>query len=169
VAYAVANILIPVADRGKVAPNLDSPILIDNSQGLVISFARCCYPLPGDPILGHISPGRGLVIHRDSCKNLTGIRDSQEKSLPLQWSPTVKGEFPVELKLVVASERGIIATLASRIAEQDATIQRINVGDRDAASMVNIVLAARNRVHLANIMRRIRTLKPVRSVQRVKN
>ncbi len=169
VAYAVANILIPVADRGKVAPNLDSPILIDNSQGLVISFARCCYPLPGDPILGHISPGRGLVIHRDSCKNLIGIRDSREKSLPLQWSPTVKGEFPVELKLVVASERGIIATLASRIAEQDATIQRINVGDRDAASMVNIVLAARSRVHLANIMRRIRTLKPVRSVQRVKN
>ena len=170
VAYAVANILVPEQRREQREPNLDSPILIDNRQRLVTSFARCCYPLPGDPILGHISPGRGLVIHRESCKNLSGIRDNREKCMPLQWSPTVKGEFPVELKLVVTSERGIIATLASRVSEQEATILRINVGDRDTqASVVNIVLAARSRVHLANIMRRIRTLKQVRSVQRIKN
>jgi GTP diphosphokinase / guanosine-3',5'-bis(diphosphate) 3'-diphosphatase len=170
VAYAVANILVPEQRRAQAEPNLDSPILIDNRQRLVTSFARCCYPLPGDPILGHISPGRGLVIHRESCKNLTGIRDNREKCMPLQWSPTVKGEFPVELKLVVVSERGIIATLASRVSEQEATILRINVGDRDTqASVVNMVIAARNRVHLANIMRRIRILKQVRSVQRIKN
>ena len=142
----------------------------DNRQRLVTSFARCCHPLPGDPILGHISPGRGLVIHRESCKNLSGIRDNREKSMPLQWSPTVKGEFPVELKLVVLSERGIIATLASRVSEQEATILRINVGDRDTqASVVNMVIAARNRVHLANVLRRIRALKQVCSVHRVKN
>lgn len=170
VAYAVANILVPEQRREQPEPNLDSPILIDNRQRLVTSFARCCYPLPGDPILGHISPGRGLVIHRESCKNLSGIRDNREKCMALQWSPTVKGEFPVELKLVVTSERGIIATLASRVSEQEATILRINVGDRDTqASVVNIVLAARSRVHLANIMRRIRNLKQVRSVQRIKN
>ena len=170
VAYAVANILVPEQRREQPEPNLDSPILIDNRQRLVTSFARCCYPLPGDPILGHISPGRGLVIHRESCKNLSGIRDNREKCMPLQWSPTVKGEFPVELKLVVPSERGIIATLASRVSEQEATILRINVGDRDTqASVVNIVLAARSRVHLANIMRRVRNLKQVRSVQRIKN
>jgi GTP pyrophosphokinase len=170
VAYAVANILVPEQRREQPEPNLDSPILIDNRQRLVTSFARCCYPLPGDPILGHISPGRGLVIHRESCKNLSGIRGNREKCMALQWSPTVKGEFPVELKLVVTSERGIIATLASRVSEQEATILRINVGDRDTqASVVNIVLAARSRVHLANIMRRIRTLKQVRSVQRIKN
>ncbi|GMU46823.1 MAG: GTP pyrophosphokinase [Porticoccaceae bacterium] len=170
VAYAVANILVPEQRREQAEPNLDSPILIDNRQRLVTSFARCCYPLPGDPILGHISPGRGLVIHRESCKNLSGIRDNREKCMPLQWSPAVKGEFPVELKLVVLSERGIIATLASRVSEQEATILRINVGDRDTqASVVNMVIAARSRVHLANVLRRIRTLKQVCSVHRVKN
>lgn len=170
VAYAVANILVPQQQREQAEPNLDSPILIDNRQRQVTNFARCCYPLPGDPIVGHISPGRGLVIHRESCKNLGGIRDNREKCMPLQWSPTVKGEFPVELRLVVVSERGIIATLASRVSEQEATILRINVGDRDTqASVVNMVIAARNRVHLANVLRRIRTLKQVCSVHRVKN
>lgn len=171
VAYAVANLLVPEKKRGAVSsesPN--APIIIENSEGLITSFARCCYPLPGDHILGHISPGRGLVIHRESCKNLADIRDNREKSTPLSWSPKVTGEFPVELRLEVNSERGIIATLASRMAEQDATIERIDVNERDThTSVVNVVLAARDRIHLANIMRRIRTLKSVQAVHRIKN
>lgn len=171
VAYAVANLLVPENKRGDAAnANINSPIVIENSDGLITSFARCCYPIPGDHILGHISPGRGLVVHRESCKNLVDIRNNREKSTPLNWSPTVTGEFPVELKLEVASERGIIATLASRMAEQDATIERINVDERDTlSSVVKIVLETRNRVHLANIMRRIRTLKAVQTVHRTKN
>ncbi|MEH6544200.1 MAG: RelA/SpoT family protein [Porticoccaceae bacterium] len=171
VAYAVANILVPENKRGEaINSRVNSPIVIENSEGLITSFAHCCYPIPGDLILGHISPGRGLVVHRESCKNLADIRHSREKSMPLSWSSTVTGEFPVELKLEVASERGIIATLASRMAEQEATIERINVDERDThTSVVNIVLETRDRIHLANVMRRIRTLKSVHSVHRVKN
>lgn len=171
VAYAVANILVPENKRGEATSSrTNSPIVIENSDDLITSFARCCYPIPGDLILGHISPGRGLVVHRESCKNLANIRHNREKSMPLNWSSTVTGEFPVELKLEVASERGIIATLASRMAEQEATIERINVDERDThTSVVNIVLETRDRIHLANIIRRMRTLKSVHSVHRVKN
>ncbi|MEH6639783.1 MAG: RelA/SpoT family protein [Porticoccaceae bacterium] len=171
VAYAVANILVPENKHGEaINSRVNSPIVIENSEGLITSFARCCYPIPGDLILGHISPGRGLVVHRESCKNLADIRHNREKSMTLSWSSTVTGEFPVELKLEVASERGIIATLASRMAEQEATIERINVDERDThTSVVNIVLETRDRIHLANIMRRIRTLKSVHSVHRIKN
>ncbi len=171
VAYAVANILVPENKRGNVATsNPNSPIMIENSDGLITRFARCCYPIPGDLILGHISPGKGLVVHRESCKNLAGIRNNREKSMPLNWSPDVSGEFSVELKLEVNSERGIIATLASRMTEQDATIERINVDERDThTSMVNVVLEVRDRVHLANVMRRVRTLKSVQAVHRIKN
>ena len=171
VAYAVANILVPENKRGAATHSrTNSPIVIENSDGLITSFARCCYPIPGDLILGHISPGRGLVVHRESCKNLADIRNNREKSTPLSWSPRVSGDFPVELRLEVSSERGIIATLASRMAEQEATIERINVDERDThTSVVNIVLETRDRIHLANIMRRIRTLKSVHSVHRVKN
>ncbi len=171
IAYAVANVLIPEAKRKTASPsNLDSPILVDNADGLITSYARCCHPIPGDPILGHLSPGRGLVVHRDSCKNMSDIRGNAEKCMPLNWSPSVRGEFPVELKLEIISDRGIIATLAARITDQDASIDQISVNERDAhTSVVDLVISARDRIHLANIMRRIRSLKAVQTIQRVKN
>ncbi|RLA46472.1 MAG: guanosine-3',5'-bis(diphosphate) 3'-diphosphatase [Gammaproteobacteria bacterium] len=171
VAYAVANVLVPEAKRKpSTNTNPDSPILVDNADGLITSYARCCHPIPGDHVLGHLSPGRGLVVHRESCKNLSDIRDNAEKCIPISWSPVVRGEFPVELKLEIISDRGIIATLAARITDQDATIDQITVNERDThTSVVDLVISTQNRVHLANIMRRIRSLKAVQTVQRVKN
>ena len=144
--------------------------MVDGADDLVTSYARCCHHIPGDPILGHLSPGKGLVVHRDTCKNLADVRGNAEKCMPLHWSPEVHGEFPVELRLEVISDRGIIATLAARIADQDASIAQIRVHERDAhTSLVDLVISARNRLHLANIMRRIRNLKAVQSIHRVKN
>lgn len=170
VAYAVANVLVPENKRTAMTPNLDSPILVDNTDGLVTSYARCCHPIPGDLILGHISPGRGLVVHRESCKNLNDVKFNAEKCMPLSWSPSVKGEFQVELKLEVSADRGIIATLAARITEQDATIDQINIKERNThSSVVNLVIGVKDRIHLANILRRIRGLKSVQAIYRIKN
>src|SRR5690606_17592242 len=113
VAYAVANLLIPEKKRPPLEErSISSPILIDSSEGLVINYARCCHPIPGDHIMGHLSPGRGLVVHQETCKNLDEIRDNQEKCIPLTWSAAVPGEFPCDIKVEVAAERGIIAILA---------------------------------------------------------
>ncbi len=170
VAYAVANLLVPEKKRSVAPTNLHSPILVDNTDGLITSFARCCHPIPGDLILGHISPGRGLVVHRDTCKNLNEIKSNTEKCMPLSWSPAVKGEFPVELKLEVYSDRGIVATLAARITEQDATIDQINIKEQDThSSIINLVIGVKDRIHLANIMRRFRGVKTVKAVYRLKN
>ena len=171
VAYAVANLLIPENKRSKVDERaVNSPILIDSSEGLIISYAKCCHPIPGDPIMGHLSPGRGLVVHQESCKNLDDIRDNPEKCIPLNWSASVEGEFPCDVKVEMASERGIIAILASRVTEQNAPIDQIRVNERDAqTNIVVLTVRVKNRIHLANIMRRIRTLKPVQKVYRVKN
>lgn len=168
--FAVANLMVPPAMRQKEQANADSPIIIDAADRLLISYARCCRPIPGDPIIGHLSSGRGLVVHRDICRNLGDIRGNPEKCMPLNWSSAVKGEFPVECHVEVASERGIIASLASRITEADATIDEISVNDRNVqTSVVALVIGVRNRVHLARILRRIRSLKAVQRVQRVKN
>lgn len=169
VAYAVANLLVP-GDKRTKSTEPASPLMVTGADGLITNYARCCRPIPGDPIVGHISAGRGLVIHRDTCKNLTDIRTNTEKCVPLNWSPTVQGDFPVQLKVEVASERGIIASLASRITEQDATIEEIAVDERDArTSLVKLIIGVTDRKHLANIMRRIRGLKPVQGVHRIKN
>ena len=172
VPFAVANVLVP-EDKRKIVDgkkNSTLPVLIDASDGLLLHYGRCCHPIPGDPILGHISPGKGIVIHLESCRNLKEIRSNPEKCMSLTWSPDVRGEFAVELKVEVTPERGFIAALASRMTEKDATIERISVNEKDAfTSIVDVVLTVRDRIHLADILRRARGLKPVRRIYRVKN
>jgi len=172
VPFAVANILIPPSKR-KIPEdrrNATLPVVIDSSDSLILHYARCCHPIPGDPILGHVSPGKGLVIHLESCHNLKEIRNHPEKCISLSWSLSAEGEFPVEIKVEFTPERGFIAALASRITDQDATIETINTTEKDAyTSIVDVVLTVRNRVHLADIIRRARSLAAVRKVYRVKN
>ena len=172
VPFAVANIMVLPSKR-KVSDdkkNSDLPVVIDTSEGLIVQYGRCCHPIPGDPILGHMSPGKGIVIHLESCRNLKEIRLNPEKCMPLVWSSVVKGEFAVELKVEVTPERGFIAALAARMTEEDATIEHISVTEKDAfTSIVDVILTVRDRIHLADILRRARSLKPVRRIYRVKN
>ena len=172
VPFAVANILVPPSKR-KISEdrrNATLPVVIDSSESLILQYARCCHPIPGDPILGHVSPGKGLVVHLESCHNLKEIRNHPEKCISLSWSLSAEGEFPVEIKVECTPERGFIAALASRITDQDATIETINTTEKDAyTSVVDVVLTVRNRVHLADIIRRARSLAAVRKVYRVKN
>jgi GTP pyrophosphokinase len=172
VPLAVANLIVPVdkqqAQKNQRTPTL--PLEVGSQQGLLLQYGRCCHPIPGDPILGHLTPGKGLVVHLDSCKNLSDQRSNPEKCTPMTWSSKVSGQFPVELKVEVTPERGFIATLASRITEKDATIEKISTLDKDAyTSIVDLVLTVRDRIHLAEILRRVRSLGPVRRVYRVKN
>ena len=170
--FAVANLMILPSKRKVLDDNKNRnlPVVIDSSQGLVLQYGRCCHPIPGDPILGHMTPGKGLVIHLESCRNLKEIRLNPEKCMSLVWSSVIKCEFAVELKAEVTPERGFIAALASRMTEEDATIEHISVNEKDAfTSIVDVVLTVRDRIHLADIMRRARSLKSVRRIYRVKN
>ncbi|GAB1258657.1 bifunctional GTP diphosphokinase/guanosine-3',5'-bis pyrophosphate 3'-pyrophosphohydrolase [Aurantivibrio plasticivorans] len=171
IAFAIAKMLVPKGlDEEESATNIYSPLTIDSTEGMVVSFARCCRPIPGDPILGHISAGKGLVIHQEHCHNIAESRNNPEKISHVNWAPSVSGEFLVDVRVEVESERGIIASLATRIAEQGAHIEQITVDERDAHnSVIHLCLGVKNRIHLANIMRRIRIMSPVIRITRAKN
>lgn len=169
IAQAVAKILGGTEPDGP-DKNIYSPVMIDSPDGLMVSFGRCCRPIPGDPILGRISAGKGLVVHRETCGNVVELRDNPEKVSHVGWAPTVTGEFLVDIRVEVSSERGIIATLATRIASQGANIDNIRVDERDAHnSVIKLTIAVHNRVHLANIFRSVRGMRNVISVTRSKN
>jgi len=143
---------------------------IRGSEGMVMNYAKCCHPIPGDPIIGHISSGRGMVIHTDDCNNIADVRDNPEKCVSVRWDSGVQGEFSVELRVELENERGIIATLATTITGTEANIEKISTVERDARfSIVNLSLNVHNRVHLARVMKRVRHIKAVAKVTRVKS
>lgn len=170
-AYIVARRLLP--DDGKHLEQLgeqDAALAIHGAEGMVMSFAKCCHPIPGDPIVGYISSGKGMVVHLESCNNVSEVLNDPKKHLALRWDPVVEGEFPVELRVEIEHQRGLIATLANVITSNEANIDKISTSDRDAQfSIVNLTINVRNRIHLANVMKKVRVIKSVIKVSRIKN
>lgn len=168
IAYAVARLLQnDDTATTKSSGNIYSPLTIESSESMMISFARCCRPIPGDPIIGHISTGKGLVVHLEGCHNIADQRQKPENINKVGWAQTVTGEFPVDISVEVESERGIVANLANRITEQGANIENISVDERDAHnSVIKLCIGVANRVHLASIMRRIKAMHAVIKVTR---
>ncbi len=172
VAYSVARRLTPDADAepAKLSQSGDTrPLAIKGSEGLLTSYAKCCRPIPGDPIVGHISKGRGMVIHHETCNNVSEIRDNPEKCVFLTWDDDLNGEFYTALKILVEAETGIIANIASAVSEADAAIDRINREERDAkTSVIVLEVGVRDRQHLANVVRQIRRIKSVMKISRIR-
>jgi len=167
-ALTITSILLPESESETVGAS-PSPISIDSSDSLLISFARCCRPIPGDPIVAHLSKGKGVVVHREVCKNVSDLRSKKENISDINWSPGVQGEFLTQVRVEVKSERGIIATLATRIANTGTSIEGIQVDERDAEhSVITLTLAVTSRVHLASVMRSVRSMRSVAGVSRPK-
>jgi guanosine-3',5'-bis(diphosphate) 3'-pyrophosphohydrolase len=146
------------------------PVAIRGTEGFMVSYAKCCHPIPGDAIAGYISSERGMVVHRDGCHNLAELRGNTEKLVPLRWDEQVEGEFNVTLRIELENRRGMIAVLATRINSMDVNILKISSEDKDYQfSYVDLEMGVQNRVHLARIMKRIRTLKEVHKVNRVRH
>jgi GTP diphosphokinase / guanosine-3',5'-bis(diphosphate) 3'-diphosphatase len=159
--------------RGEGSPGASAeeslPLAIRGTEGMVINFGKCCYPIPGDTIVGHISAGRGVVVHRDNCNNIAEFLGDPERCTPLRWAEDTRGEFSVELLVELENQKGVIAALANRISSLDVNIEKIGMEERDARlSQVRLVIAVANRVNLARIIRRIRTVRSVMKVTRVK-
>lgn len=170
-AYIVARRLIPSVKGEELPVNQDeSSMAIRGAEGMLMTFAKCCHPIPGDSIVGYISSGRGMIVHRETCNNMTEIRNDPKKYINLRWDPTVGGEFTVELRVELEHQRGIIATLANVITSAEANIEKIGTSDRDAQfSIVNLTLTVRNRIHLARVMKKVRMIKSVSKVGRMSN
>ena len=164
----VAKLLVP--ERAEdISTSVESPLTIDATDGTVITLSRCCHPIPGDPIIGLISSDKGLVIHVDTCKNVSDIRDHAERISHVSWSENVQGEFPVDLVINVESDRSLFAKIASRITELGANIEKIQYKEKDPShNILRLTIGVKNRVHLADIMRRLRGMRQVEKIGRDK-
>jgi guanosine-3',5'-bis(diphosphate) 3'-pyrophosphohydrolase len=145
-------------------------IAIRGTEGFMVTYAKCCHPLPGDPIAGYLSSEKGVVVHRENCKNLGEFRETPERLVALRWHNEIEGDYIAALKIEVENRRGVIAVIATRINSMDINIEKIATGDKDHLfALVDLELQVQSRVHLARVMKRLRNIDGVRKVTRVKN
>jgi GTP diphosphokinase / guanosine-3',5'-bis(diphosphate) 3'-diphosphatase len=154
------------SDKSK---KLDT-ITIRGSEGMAVQFAQCCRPIPGDPILGFINKDKGLIIHTHDCPAIRKFKLDPERWLDVEWDADNKKLFKVNLRMVVANERGMLAKIASTIANADSNIDNVSVEEPDGSqySNVNFTVQVHDRVHLASLIRNLRKIPDVMRINRIK-
>lgn len=151
----------------KAVSDKSEAVIIKGTEGLVVNYSRCCFPVPGDWIVGVVTGGSGLVIHRRKCANFTSMQLQADKSVPLQWGENVEKEFPAKLRVFVRNQRNMFAKVATSIAEQGCNILDVETAEStEQFQPIEIVLAVKNRVHLAQVIKSLRLDKDVQRVQR---
>jgi len=162
----IARRLLP-ADEAATQSGSPAPLVIAGTEGLVVNYGRCCFPIPNDPIIAYLSSGRGVVIHRDSCGNLAGYRKQPDKWLSVSWEKHLDRVFSSEIRVEVANKMGVLAAVAANIAATETNIDHVSLVERDVdTSTLIFELQVRDRKHLARVMRTIRNMPDVLKVHR---
>ncbi|MDX1482171.1 MAG: bifunctional (p)ppGpp synthetase/guanosine-3',5'-bis(diphosphate) 3'-pyrophosphohydrolase [Woeseiaceae bacterium] len=150
------------ADHGKV-PEL----VIAGTEGMVVSYAKCCHPIPGDEIMGYLSAGRGVVVHRNKCGNMINFRKHPEKWLTVSWEQDIDRDFLCQINVDTVNRTGVLAEVAATIADSGSNIEHVSVNNRDDDTTdMNFVLSVKDRNHLARIIRNVRKMSNVTRVHR---
>lgn len=164
----VARQLANVGETASADVAAHSVITIQGTEGMAVQFAPCCRPIPGDPIIGVIKSGQGLVVHTHDCPTLHKGR-SGDQWLDVAWDKNINRPFDVSIKLLVANQRGVLAKISAAIAEAEANIENINFTHEGEYTGLHFMLEVNNRLHLASIMRNLRKIPEVVRIIRVKN
>jgi RelA/SpoT family (p)ppGpp synthetase len=163
----VARRLLPgtVADRER--GDAPAPLAVAGTEGLLVTYARCCFPIPDDPILAFLSAGRGIVIHRETCANVDDYRKHPENWLSVTWESVPNRMFTSELRIEVANRMGVLAAVAAAVSGTETNIDHVELSERDAeTSVLTFELKVRDRAQLARILRVIRRMPEVLHVTR---
>ena len=165
----VARRLLAVGDPHTDEHKSSAPIIIRGSEGMAVQFAQCCHPIPGDPIIGLINKGQGMLIHTHDCPVIAKTRSDPDKVFDVEWAPETKKLFDVNIRIVVINQRGVLAKVAAEIAASDSNIDNVAVApdSGDQYATMHFTLQVSNRLHLAKILRKLRSIPEVVRIARV--
>jgi len=161
-----ARFLAGIREDGEDEGNTAS-LIIAGTEGMVVSYGKCCYPIPGDDVMGYLTAGRGVVIHRNQCGNLSNFRKHPEKWISVNWEKNIDRDFACQIQIDTRNKTGVLAEVAATIADCGSNIEQVEVlGRHDDCSVLSFLLQVKDRVHLAKIMRSVRNMKNVIRVSR---
>jgi len=164
----VGKMLLEGPSADGTGASVRSPITIAGTENLIIRYARCCYPIPGDPIMGYLSAGHGIVVHRTVCGNLSEFRKQPKKWIAVNWEGKIDREFPAEIMTEILNKPGVLAEIAATIADTGSNIEQVSIDERNEEDYADLTfqILVRDRTHLANVIRRIRQMPVVKKISR---
>jgi guanosine-3',5'-bis(diphosphate) 3'-pyrophosphohydrolase len=171
-AAIVARRLAEDRDHGVITDEHKpkSAILIRGTEGMAVQLARCCQPIPGDPIIGTIRKGQGLVVHTHDCPTIAKLRGDRIDWVDVEWESQGDRLFEVSIRVLTHNQRGVLAKLASSIAEEQSNIINVSVDEApDTATTVYFTIEVNNRAHLAKVLRGLRHIPEVIRITRLKD
>ncbi|MDE0250761.1 MAG: bifunctional (p)ppGpp synthetase/guanosine-3',5'-bis(diphosphate) 3'-pyrophosphohydrolase [Gammaproteobacteria bacterium] len=146
-----------------------SPLAIRGTEGMVVTYGKCCHPIPGDPVVGVMTSGRGLVVHYVKCRNISRSRlQSRDKWIHVYWSSTQSSEFTAGISIKTADEPGVLAVVAAKISEEGSNIENIMMDEKHGeTTTITVLLTVKDRDHLARIIRAVRNTPKIYKVKRI--
>ncbi len=163
----VARKLARVAEDSAASAS-KGVITILGTEGMAVQFGKCCMPIPGDPIIGVIKSGQGLVVHTHDCSTLRKGRNASDDWLDVAWDKNINKMFDVSIKLIVANKRGVLAKVATAIADAESNIENVHFSNEGDYTALYFTLQVNHRLHLANVMRNLRLIPEVIRITRTK-
>ncbi len=140
---------------------------IKGTEGMMVSYGKCCRPIPGDTIVAYLSPGKGLMVHQQGCRNNKG--HEQGSLFPVKWDSDIDRDFIAKLRIEIMNHKGALAALTNVIARAGSNVHSLNSGEKDSSLyLIDMEITCRDRVHLADIIRRIKVMVDVQRVVRNK-
>ncbi len=140
---------------------------IKGTEGMVVAYGKCCRPIPGDAILAYLSPGKGLIIHQQGCRNIKG--HEQGSVFPVKWDSEIDRDFIAKLRIEIINHQGALAALTNVIARRGSNVHSLNSGEKESGIYaIDMEITCRDRIHLADIIRKIKVMVDVQKVIRNK-
>ena len=172
---ALGNLLASMV-AAKLAPEVSTQgsgedteaLAVAGSEGSAVTFAACCHPVPGDSIMGYLSAGKGVVVHRTNCRNVREFRKHPDHCLAVIWAPIRRGMFEVALLISAKNTPGVLANISTSIGEAGSNIEKIEQpeANRELATLL-FTISVKDRDHMARVMRRLRRNRNVIRVSRI--
>ena len=169
-AAIVARQLLALDDHAPADARTPGSIVIRGSEGMAVQFAKCCRPIPGDPIVGFIKKGQGLVVHTHDCPTANKSRSDPEKWVDIDWASDTDRTFDVGVKVTAANQRGVLAKVAAAIAEAGSNIDNVSIDEEGGIYRTMLfTIQVHNRLHLARVMKALRRIPEVVRLARMRD
>lgn len=144
-----------------------SKLTIQGTEGLILKYGKCCYPIPGDLVVGQVISGQGITVHREQCRKVKKQSKKTSEWINIAWESSIKGEFQVPVVVDVMNHRGVLAALSTAFADANVNIVNIHVDEEDGRhNKIKFVIMVRSRTHLAKILRRVHSISEVTRIRR---